>query len=180
MEEYKWYVVRTFAGHENKVMNLIEAEMKQNEDLRRKIARTLVPVEKTYEIKDGKKRSKTKKFLPGYVLIQADVDLQVKDFILNTSSVMGFLGVNKNTPVPLMPDEVKRILSKADEGLVTEKVDSLFKVGDTVKINDGPFQNFSGTVQEVSEDKMKMKVMVSIFGRKTPVEIDFTQAEFEK
>jgi transcriptional antiterminator NusG len=177
--DFKWYVVRTFSGHENKVKALLEADLKDNEKLRERIQEILVPTEKVFEVKDGKKKSKTKNFFPGYILINAKLDDQVKEFILNTQSVMGFLGTRSN-PSPLHPEEVKRIvgrLSLDDDG---ERIETIFRSGDLVKIIDGPFNNFSGTIQEVNEEKMKIKVMVSIFGRKTPVEIDFIQAELEK
>ncbi|MHB1686846.1 MAG: transcription termination/antitermination protein NusG [Ignavibacteriaceae bacterium] len=177
--ELKWYVVRTFSGHENKVKNLIDAELKDNEKLKAKIENVLVPTEKVFEVKDGKKKSKTKNFFPGYILVQADLDNQVKDFILNTPSVMGFLGT-KTSPNPLQPEEVKRIVGRITQDESTERMETIFRNGDLVKIIDGPFNNFNGTVQEVHEEKMKIKVMVSIFGRKTPVEIDFVQAELEK
>ncbi len=177
--EYRWYVVKTFSGHENKVKNLVEAGVKENEQLAAKIQQILVPTEKVFEVKDGKKKSKSKNFFPGYVLLQADLDIQVKDFILNTPSVMGFLGTGKN-PNPLQPEEVKRIIGRITQDQEGERMETAFKAGDFVKIIDGPFNNFSGYIQEVSEEKMKMKVMVSIFGRKTPVEIDFVQAEVEK
>ncbi len=177
--ELKWYVVRTFSGHENKVKSLIDAELVDNERLRAKIMDVLVPTEKVFEVKDGKKKSKTKNFFPGYILVQADLDNQVKDFILNTPSVMGFLGTKTN-PNPLQPEEVKRIVGRITQDESTERMETIFRSGDIVKIIDGPFNNFSGTVQEVNEEKMKIKVMVSIFGRKTPVEIDFVQAELEK
>ncbi|MCF8242217.1 MAG: transcription termination/antitermination protein NusG [Melioribacteraceae bacterium] len=175
----KWYVVRTFSGHENKVKTLIEAELEDNEELRERIVEVLVPTEKVFEVKDGKKKTKTKNFFPGYILVNAELDLRVKDFIVNTSSVMGFLGT-QNKPNPLQPDEVKRIVGRISKDEETERTETLFRVSDYVKIIDGPFNNFSGTVEEVYEEKMKMKVMVSIFGRKTPVEIDFVQAELEK
>jgi len=177
--ELKWYVVRTFSGHENKVKSLIDAELGDNERLRAKIQDVLVPTEKVFEVKDGKKKSKTKNFFPGYILVQADLDNQVKDFILNTPSVMGFLGT-KTSPNPLQPEEVKRIVGRITQDETTERMETIFRNGDIIKIIDGPFNNFSGTVQEVNEEKMKIKVMVSIFGRKTPVEIDFVQAELEK
>lgn len=179
MMDYKWYVVKTFSGHENKVKNLVEAGVKENDQLAAKIQQILVPTEKVFEVKDGKKKSKSKNFFPGYVLLQADLDIQVKDFILNTPSVMGFLGTGKN-PNPLQPEEVKRIIGRIAQDQEGERMETAFKAGDFVKIIDGPFNNFSGYIQEVSEEKMKMKVMVSIFGRKTPVEIDFVQAEVEK
>ena len=177
--EQKWYVVRTFSGHENKVKNLLETELNDNEQLRAKINEILVPTEKVFEVKDGKKKSKTKNFFPGYIFVQADLDNQVKDFILNTQSVMGFLGT-RNNPNPLQPEEVKRIVGRITQDENSERMETIFRSGDLVKIIDGPFNNFSGTVEEVNEEKMKIKVMVSIFGRKTPVEIDFVQAELEK
>jgi transcription termination/antitermination protein NusG len=177
--DYKWYVVRTYSGHENKVKNLLEAELSDSEKLRAKIQDILVPTEKVFEVKDGKKKSKTKNFFPGYILVQADLDNQVKEFILNTPSVMGFLGT-KNSPNPLQPEEVKRIVGRITQDEDSERMETIFRTGDLVKIVDGPFNNFSGTIQEVNEEKMKIKVMVSIFGRKTPVEIDFVQAELEK
>jgi transcriptional antiterminator NusG len=162
----KWYVVRTFSGHENKVKNLLEAELEDNEDLKAKILEILVPTEKVFEVKDGKKKSKTKNFFPGYILLHSELDNQVKEFIVNTQSVMGFLGTAN----------VGRI--NQDEN--TERLETIFRSGDLVKIVDGPFNNFSGSIEEVNEEKMKLKVMVSIFGRKTPVELDFVQAELEK
>jgi transcriptional antiterminator NusG len=177
--ELKWYVVRTFSGHENKVKNFLDSGMSDNEKLRAKIQDILVPMEKVFEVKDGKKKSKTKNFFPGYILVQAELDNQVKEYILNTPSVMGFLGT-KNNPNPLHPEEVKRIVGRLTQDENSERSETIFRFGDIVKIVDGPFNNFSGTVQEVHEEKMKIKVMVSIFGRKTPVEIDFVQAELEK
>jgi len=177
--EQKWYVVRTFSGHENKVKNLIDTELGDNEELRARIFEVLVPTEKVFEVKDGKKKTKTKNFFPGYILVNADLDNKVKGFIVNTQSVMGFLGP-QNKPVPLLPEEVKRIVGRLTQNDETERAETIFRTGDFVKIVDGPFNNFSGIVEEVNEEKMKIKVMVSIFGRKTPVEIDFAQAELEK
>jgi transcriptional antiterminator NusG len=171
--------VRTFSGHENKVKTLIESELKENDELKARIFEVLVPTEKVFEVKDGKKKTKKKNFFPGYILINVDLDIKAKDFIINTPSVMGFLGT-QNNPVPLQPEEVKRIVGRITQGDETERTETIFRTGDFVKIIDGPFNNFSGVIQEVNEEKMKMKVMVSIFGRRTPVEIDFTQAEFEK
>jgi transcriptional antiterminator NusG len=175
----KWYVVRTFSGHENKVKTFLETGMNENESLKAKILEILVPMEKVFEVKDGKKKSKTKNFFPGYILVHADLDNQVKDFIQNTQSVMGFLGTS-GKPNPLQPEEVKRIVGRITQDETTERMETIFRIGDLVKIIDGPFNNFSGFIEEVNEEKMKIKVMVSIFGRKTPVEIDFVQAELEK
>ena len=177
--ESRWYVVRTFSGHESKVKNLLDAGLNENEHLKAKISEILVPMEKVFEVKDGKKKSKTKNFFPGYILVNTDLDNQVKDFILSTPSVMGFLGTGGN-PNPLQPEEVRRIVGRLSQDSNTERMETIFRSGDLVKIIDGPFNNFSGMIEEVNEEKMKIKVMVSIFGRKTPVEIDFTQAEIEK
>ena len=177
--EAKWYVVRTFSGHENKVKQLLESELEDHEQIRAKILEILVPMEKVFEVKDGKKKSKTKNFFPGYILVHAELDNQVKEFITNTQSVMGFLGTAAN-PNPLQPEEVKRIVGRINQDENTERMETIFRNGDLVKIVDGPFNNFSGTIEEVNEEKMKIKVMVSIFGRKTPVELDFVQAELEK
>lgn len=178
-QEFRWYVVRTFSGHENKVKNYLDAELNENEKLKSKIQDILVPTEKVFEVKDGKKKSKTKNFFPGYILVHAELDNQVKEFILSAPAIMGFLG-NKNNPNPLQPEEVKRIVGRITQDDSDERMETIFRTGDIVKIIDGPFNNFSGTIQEVNEEKMKIKVMVSIFGRKTPVEIDFVQAELEK
>jgi transcriptional antiterminator NusG len=175
----KWYVVRTYSGHENKVKQFLESELEENEQLKAKVEDILVPTEKVFEVKDGKKKSKTKNFFPGYILVNVDLDNQVKEFILNTQSVMGFLGTGNN-PNPLRPEEVKRIVGRLSQEEGSERMETYFRNGDLVKIIDGPFNNFSGTIQEVNEEKMKIKVMVSIFGRKTPVEINFVQAELEK
>ena len=175
----RWYVIRTFSGHENKVKNLLDGELEDNEELRLKILEILVPTEKVFEVKDGKKKSKTKNFFPGYILLHADLDNQVKEFVINTQSVMGFLGTLSN-PNPLQPDEVKRIVGRINQDENTERMETIFRNGYIVKIIDGPFNNFSGTIEELNEEKMKIKVMVSIFGRKTPVELDFVQLELEK
>jgi transcriptional antiterminator NusG len=177
--EPKWYVIRTFAGHETKVKTMMETELRDNESLQAKIHEILVPIEKIFEVKDGKKRARNKNFFPGYLFIDMDLDLQVKEFILNTPSVMDFLG-NRNNPQPLQPDDVRRIIGRVKQSAESQRVDTIFRSGDIVKIIDGPFNNFTGSVEEVNEERMKIKVLVSIFGRKTPVEIDFVQAELEK
>jgi transcriptional antiterminator NusG len=176
--EKKWYVVRTYSGHENKVKAYLDNEINVL-SLVEKISSVLVPSEKVFEVKDGKKKSRTKTLFPGYILVEADLDEKVKHLILNTPSVMSFVGP-KNNPVPLRPDEVRRLIGKIEEKKDVEVIEVPFRVGDPVKVTDGPFNNFSGFVQEVNEEKLKLKVMVSIFGRKTPIELDFTQVELEK
>ena len=174
----RWYVVRTYSGHENKVKAYLESECARL-GLEEKLSRVMVPSEKVFEVKDGKKKSKTKTFFPGYILVEAVLDEKVKYLITNTPSVMSFVG-SKDKPVPLQPDEVRRLIGKMEERKDVEQIEVPFHVGEPVKVISGPFNNFSGFVQEVNEERLKLKVMVSIFGRKTPVELDFSQIEIEK
>jgi transcription termination/antitermination protein NusG len=176
--EKKWYVVRTYSGHENKVKAYIENEVAQA-GLGDLVSSVIVPSEKVFEVKDGKKKSRTRTFFPGYILVEAVLDKQTTHIILNTPSVISFVGP-KNAPAPLQPGEVRKLIGKIEERKDIEVVEVPFKPGDAVKVTDGPFNNFTGFVQEVNEEKMKLKVMVSIFGRKTPVELDFSQVEAEK
>ncbi len=174
----KWYVIKTFSGHEGKVKSYIEEEALRLK-LDDRITNVLVPSEKVFEIKDGKKKSKTKTFFPGYILIEAILDKETKHLIQNTPSVMSFVGT-RGEPVPLQPEEIRRLLGSMEEHKETEVVGVPFTVGDAVKVIDGPFNNFNGFVQEINKERMKLKVMVSIFGRKTPIELDFSQVENEK
>lgn len=174
----RWYVVRTFSGHENKVKSHLESEVKLLK-LDDRIHSVMVPSEKIFEVKDGKKKSKTKTFFPGYILVEAFLDKETKHLILNTPSVMGFVGT-RGEPVPLQPDEVRRLIGRIEARKDAETLAVPFTIGEPVKVIDGPFNNFSGVVQEVNDEKMKLKVMVSIFGRRTPVELDFSQVEAEK
>lgn len=174
----KWYVVRTYSGHENKVKAYLENEAAQA-GLADRISSVIVPSEKVFEVKDGKKKSKTRTFFPGYILVEAVLDKATQHLILNTPSVISFVGP-KNAPAPLQPAEVRRLIGKIEERKDVEVLEVPFRVGDAVKVIEGPFNNFNGFVQEVNEEKMKLKVMVSIFGRKTPVELDFSQVELEK
>lgn len=174
----RWYVVRTYSGHENKVKAYLENEVSQA-GLGERISSVIVPSEKVFEVKDGKKKSKTRTFFPGYILVEAVLDKATQHLILNTPSVISFVGP-KNAPAPLQPSEVRRLIGKIEERKDVEVIEVPFRLGEAVKVVDGPFNNFSGFVQEVNEEKMKVKVMVSIFGRKTPVELDFSQVELEK
>lgn len=175
----RWYVVRTFSGHESRVKNYLDTEIART-GMKEKIPNVLIPSEKVFEIKDGKKKAKIKNFFPGYILVETTLDKETTHLILETPSVMGFVP-DKNNPAPLHPEEVKRLIGKLeqrDDSL--QVVDVPFHIGEPVKVTDGPFNNFTGFVQEVNSEKMKVKVMVSIFGRKTPVELDFSQVEIEK
>jgi transcription termination/antitermination protein NusG len=177
----RWYAIRSYSGHEHKVKSYIENEIKQADPLlmmSERILDVIVPSEKVYEMRDGKKRSKTRNFFPGYVLIHCVMDKDSKHLILNTPSVISFVGP-KNTPVPLREDEIDKILGRMAERKDQEVPELQFRVGDPVRVIDGPFNTFSGFVQEVSQEKSKLKVMISIFGRKTPIELDFSQVEFD-
>lgn len=176
----KWYVVRAISGQENKVKDLIELEIDRN-NLKDFVTQVLIPKEKIFQIRNGKKISKERNFFPGYVMIEADLVGEVPHIIRNINNVIGFLGAEKGgDPVPLRPVEVKRILGKVDELADSEEEMNIpYVVGESVKVVDGPFNNFNGVIEEVNEEKKKLKVMVKIFGRKTPLELGFMQVEKE-
>ena len=180
-EHVRWYALRSYSGHENKVKAYIESEINQADPalkMEERILAVIVPSEKVYEMRDGKKRTKTRNFFPGYVLVNCVLDKDTKHLILNTPSVISFVGP-KNEPAPLRNAEVDKILGRMEEKKDVETVEVRFRVGDPVKVIDGPFNTFRGFVQEVNQERSKLKVMVSIFGRKTPVELDFSQVEFD-
>jgi transcriptional antiterminator NusG len=174
----RWYVLRTYSGHEAKVKTYLETEIARI-GLQEKISNVLIPSEKVFEIKDGKKKSRLKNFFPGYILVEAVLDKESTHLILEAPSVMGFVP-DKNNPAPLQPEEVRRLIGKMEQKEETQLLDIPFHVGEPVKVTEGPFNNFNGFVQEVNSEKLKVKVMVSIFGRKTPIELDFSQVEIEK
>jgi transcriptional antiterminator NusG len=174
----KWYAIRTITGHEKRVKNFLESEIAES-GMNSKIAQVLIPEEKVFEVKGGKKKIKYKNFFPGYVLVEAVLDKEVMFFLSKAPSVLKMVG-DKNEAVALRDDEVKRILGRINESGEKEKIDVQFDKGDFVKVISGPFVNFNGTINEINLERMKVKVMVSIFGRKTPIELDFTQIEKEK
>ncbi len=173
--EKKWYVVRAVAGKEKKVKELIESEIIHH-NLQDYISQILIPSEKIYQIRNGKKVSKERNFFPGYVMIEALLVGEVPHIIKNINNVIGFLGTKSGEAIPLRPSEVNRILGKVDELAASEEELSIpFIVGETVKVIDGPFNGFSGVIEEVNDEKKKLKVIVKIFGRKTPLELSFMQ-----
>ena len=175
----KWYVLRTFSGHEKKVKQYLEREVDRLE-IGDRIAEIMIPTETVFEMRQGKKRTREKTFFPGYILLHALLDNHLQHVLSNVPSVVGFLTTG-DEPTPLRPDEVNRILGKMDEAReMGEQPEIPFEMGDAVKVVDGPFNNFTGFVEEVYPDKMKVKVMVSIFGRKTPLELDYLQVEHEE
>ncbi len=182
-QQQNWYVVRCFSGHEKKVKEYLQREIAE-QGFEDKIKEILIPSETVIEIRAGKKRTREKNFFPGYILIESLYDDSVNDLISNAPSVIGFLKNDKDSkkPAPLKQDEVNRILGRAgqmDEAGGASLVEIPFKKGDLVKVIDGPFKDFDGTVEEVYPDKMKLRVLVSIFGRRTPVEVDVNQVDPE-
>ena len=176
--ERKWYVLRAVSGKESKVKEFIEAEMR-NTDLGEYVFQVLIPTEKVYQVRNGKKIVKERTYLPGYVLVEAALVGEVAHHLRNTPNVIGFLGGSEK-PVPLRQSEVNRILGTVDELQdATEELNIPYVVGETVKVNYGPFTGFSGIIEEVNTEKKKLKVMVKIFGRKTPLELGFMQVEKE-
>ena len=186
MSEIKkeWYVIRAIGGKENKVKEYIEAEIRHNH-LEDYISQILIPTEKVYTIRNGKKISKEKVSYPGYVLVEAAFVGQIPIIIRNTPNVLGFLGDTKEdsqkmNATPLRPQEVSRILGRFDElNAQGEENEVPFVVGETVKVTDGPFAGFPGVVDSIDTDRKKVTVSVKIFGRKTPMELSFTQVEKE-
>lgn len=177
-ETKKWYVVRAISGNEKKVKQYIENEINRL-NLKEFVSQVLIPTEKIYQIRKGKKVSKERNYFPGYVLIEAVLTGEIPHIIKNVPGVIGFLG-SKGEAVPMRPSEVNRILGKVDElSLKEEELNIPFIIGETVTVVDGPFNSFSGVIEEINEEKKKLKVMVKIFGRKTPLELSFMQVEKE-
>jgi len=181
MIEHKWYVIRVLSGQEKKVKTYLESEV-EREKLNDYIPQVLIPSEKVYEMRNGKKRVRERNFFPGYVLISADLSHGEAAHVINSiPGVIGFLGSGggaSREPVPLRQTEVNRILGKVDEiDEMEEKLETPYIVGESVTVMDGPFSGFTGTVQEVFEEKKKLNVMVKIFGRNTPVELNYMQVE---
>lgn len=176
----RWYVVRAVSGKEKKVKEYLELEITRHK-LNDFVEQVLIPTEKVFQIKNGKKISKEKSYLPGYVLIEAALVGEVPHVIKGIPNVIGFLGAEKGgEPVPMRLAEVNRILGKVDELLETEEEMKIpFVVGEPVKVIDGPFNNFTGVIDEINEDKKKLKVMVKIFGRKNLLELSYMQVEKE-
>jgi len=176
----KWYVVRAVSGKEKKVKEYLELEITRMK-LNDYVNQVLIPTEKVFKIQNGKKVSKEKAFLPGYVLIEAALVGEVSHVIKSIPNVIGFLGTVKGgEPVPMRLSEVNRILGKVDELATSEEELKIpFVVGESVKVIDGPFNNFTGVVDEINEEKKKLKVMVKIFGRKNLLELSYMQVEKE-
>ncbi|EGJ70731.1 NusG antitermination factor [Bacteroides coprosuis DSM 18011] len=174
----KWYVLRAISGKEAKVKEYIEAEIK-NTSLGEYVSQVLIPTEKVAQVRNGKRIIKERSYLPGYILVEANLVGEVAHQLRSTPNVIGFLGGMDN-PTPLRQSEINRILGTVDElQEAADNIDIPYLVGDTVKVTSGPFSGFSGDIEGIDKDKKKLKVMVKIFGRKTPLELDFMQVEKE-
>ena len=175
----KWYVLKAVSGKEAKVKEYLEALMRNNPSLAENVGEILLPTEKYAQLRNGKRVVKEKLFLPGYVLVEARLDGEVAHTLRFIPNVLGFLGGMDN-PSPVRQSEINRILGSAeDTALRTEELDIPFVVDESVKVTDGPFSGFSGIIEDVNAEKRKLKVMVKIFGRKTPLELGFNQVEKE-
>jgi transcription termination/antitermination protein NusG len=173
--EKHWYLIHTYSGHEDKVRSGIEKSVAIN-NMGDKIVQVVIPTEEVIELKKNKKHIRRRKFFPGYVLVEMIADNQTCYLIRNTPSVTGFLGGAK--PIPLRPEDVERMMELNAQVKTTKPRPAVvFDRGENVRINEGPFRHFVGTVEEVNEDRAKLKVTVSIFGRATPVELDYLQVE---
>ncbi len=171
----KWYVAHTYSGHEQKAKRYLESAI-EAESLQEKFGKILVPTESVAEMKQGKRTTKVRKFLPSYILIEMELDKSTQHLVTNSPGITSFVG-SGGRPVPLREVEIKRLLKQVERGRTRDYEETPFKAGDQVKVIDGPFTDFSGFVSEVNMERKKLKVMVSIFGRPTPVELDFLQVQ---
>ena len=174
----KWYVLRAVSGKEAKVKEYIEAEMKHNALLTQYVSQVLIPTEKHATLRNGKRVVKEKISLPGYVLVEAELKGDVAHTLRFMPNVLGFLGGLDN-PTPVKQSDINRILGNVEETELIDEVNVPYVVDEMVKVTDGPFSGFSGVIEEVNAEKHKLKVMVKIFGRKTPLELSFMQVEKE-
>lgn len=172
----KWYVVQAYSGYEGKVRGFIEDRVKQF-GLEEKFGQVLVPTEEVVEMRDGQKRKSARKFFPGYVLVEMDMDDESWHLVRDTPRVLGFIGGTKEHPAPISQKEADQILNRLEESTDKPRPRTLFEVGEAVRVTDGPFADFNAVVESVNYDKSRLSVSVMIFGRSTPVELDFSQVE---
>ncbi|HEX6829893.1 MAG TPA: transcription termination/antitermination protein NusG [Burkholderiales bacterium] len=172
----RWYVVHVYSGFEKSVQRAL-VERIERSGMKDKFGQILVPVEEVVEMKSGQKSVSERKFFPGYVLVEMEMSDDTWHLIKNTAKVTGFVGGSATRPTPISEKEVQNILQQIQEGAEKPKPKVLFEVGEAVRVKEGPFTDFHGTVEDVNYDKNKLRVSVSIFGRSTPVELDFGQVE---
>ena len=172
----KWYVVHAYSNFENKVKTSLEERIKMH-GLEDKFGKIMVPTEEVVEMRDGQKRRSERKFFPGYVLVQMDLDEETWHLVKEVPKVLGFIGGSSDRPAPITDAEAAAILNRVEEGVDKPRPKVLFEPGEVVRVIDGPFNDFSGVVENVNYDKSKLRVAVQILGRPTPVELDFGQVE---
>src|SRR5688572_28680966 len=172
----KWYVVHAYSGFEKSVQKALLDRIARSE-MQDRFGQILVPVEEVVELKSGQKNISERKFFPGYVLVQMDMNDETWHLVKSTPKVTGFVGGSAMKPTPITEQEVQNILHQMQEGVDKPKPKVLFEVGEAVRVKEGPFNDFHGSVEEVNYDKNKLRVSVSIFGRSTPVELEFSQVE---
>ena len=172
---FKWYVVHTYSGYENRVKEMLQERIKGNNKTEF-FGDVLVPSENVVELVKGEKKTTSRKFFPGYILVNMDLNDETWHIVKNTPKVTGFVGEG-NKPTPVSEEDVKEIINQINQGTLKPKPKTVFEKGDSVRIVDGPFTNFNGLVDEVKPDKGRLRVLVSIFGRSTPIELDFLQVK---
>ena len=172
----RWYVVHAYSGYEAFVMRELQSRIKR-EALESKFEEIMIPSENVVEMRAGAKRKSSRKFFPGYVLVRMDMDEQTWHLVRSTPRVLGFVGGTSEKPTPITDAEANAILQRVQEGIDKPRPKVMFEPGEVVRVLDGPFSDFNGVVEEVNYEKSKLRVAVSIFGRSTPVELEFTQVE---
>ncbi len=177
-QDKKWYVLRVMGGKEKKTAELLEKEI-EILNIKKYVNQILIPTEKVYQIRNGKKVSKERNFFPGYLLVEANLEGEIAHSLRRMPGVLGFLGSKKGgSPVPMRDNEINRILGRVDEiALNDQHINIPFVVGETVKVIDGPFNSFHADIESIDEQKKRLNLMVKIFGRKTPLELNFMQVE---
>ena len=172
----RWYVVQAYSGYENKVQKLL-LERIEREGLSDRFGEVLVPTEEIVEMRAGQQRKSERKFFPGYVLVEMDMDDETWHLVKNTPRVLGFIGGTADRPAPITEKEANEILQRVEDSTDKPKPKILFEPGEVIRVTDGPFADFNGVVEKVDYEKSRVKVSVSIFGRSTPVDLEFSQVE---
>lgn len=175
-KKLKWYVVQTYSSYENRAQGSLKERIRLN-GLDEYFGEVLVPAESIMELVGGNKRRSKRKFFPSYMLVQMELNDETWHLVKSTPKVIGFVGTDQRKPMPLRPREVERLIQQVEEGTVAQEPQVQFEEGETVRVTEGPFATFNGSIEEVKEEKRKLRVLVSIFGRSTPVELDFNQVE---